>query len=114
MQIDNREAQFAEKYGAMPPVEREGALAREIRRWAGGHKVYCVGTERQLLQMHGPEFNKSRFKIVARVPVPRPPDSDKPLRPGPPRTFHYLRNEKDLVIAEWINKPTRPTQKGGG
>jgi len=114
VQLEDRSARFAREYGAMPPDEREHALAREIRRWADGHEVYYVGTERQLNRMHGPEFNSGRFRIVARVPLPRPPDADEPLRKGPPRTFHYLRNEEKLVIALWVDSPMPAAHESGG
>jgi hypothetical protein len=58
----------------MTPTERERYAANDIHQWAGNHKVYFVGAQRDIRQMKGGRFfYPDSFKIIARIPLPEPP-----------------------------------------
>ena len=55
-------------------MERERYVANDIHQWAGNHKIYFVGTQREIRQTQGGWFfYPDSFKIVARIPLPEPP-----------------------------------------
>jgi hypothetical protein len=69
-----KERQRAEKFTGMTPKERERYVANDIHQWAGNHKIYFVGTQREIRQTQGGWFfYPDSFKIVARIPLPEPP-----------------------------------------
>jgi hypothetical protein len=68
------ERERAEKFAGMTPKERERYMANDIHQWAGNHKIYFVGTQREIRQTQGGWFfYPDSFKIVARIPLPEPP-----------------------------------------
>jgi hypothetical protein len=72
-QVENKR-QRAEKFAGMTPRQRESYAANDIHRWAGNHKLYFVGIQRDLRQTQGGEFSyPDSFKIIARIPLPEPP-----------------------------------------
>lgn len=71
MQAEKREIQ-AEKYKDLTPRERERKVAEDIRAWAGEHKVYFVGTQREIDGMRGELFGPRSFAVLARIPLPEP------------------------------------------
>ena len=72
-QVEN-ERQRAEKFAGMTPRQRESYAANDIHRWAGNHKVYFVGIQRDFQQTQGGGFfYPDSFKIIARSPLPEPP-----------------------------------------
>jgi 4-amino-4-deoxy-L-arabinose transferase-like glycosyltransferase len=68
-----KERQRAEKFAGMTPTERERYAANDIHQWAGNHKVYFVGIQRDLRLTQGWFFYPDSFKIIARIPLPEPP-----------------------------------------
>lgn len=62
-----------EKYRGLTLAEREKKIAGDVIKWAGGHKVYYVGTERDLQEMQGECFNRRYFQIIAKVSLPEAP-----------------------------------------
>ena len=82
MQLEKQEIE-AEKYSGLPADERERAIARDIRKWAGEHKVYFVGTDAEIERFRGVCFNSWCFKTVARVALPQAPP--EPLKQAGPR-----------------------------
>ena len=69
-----KERQRAEKFAGMTPTERERYAANDIHQWAGNHKVYFVGIQRDIRQTRGGGFfYPDSFKIIARIPLPEPP-----------------------------------------
>ena len=70
-----------EKYKGMSQVEQAQALAADVDKWAGAHKVYFVGPEDELSGLRGP-FGERTFKIVARVKLPEAPAMNE-MRSGP-------------------------------
>jgi hypothetical protein len=69
-----KERQRAEKFAGMAPNQRERYAANDIHQWAGNHKVYFVGAQRDIRQMKGGWFfYPDSFKIIARIPLPEPP-----------------------------------------
>ncbi len=99
---------LAEQLAAMTAREREAALARELREWAGPGKVYYVGTERELAHMPPALFGPRSFRVVARVPIPEPPalpqegPADASARRRDPAGVAFLLGEREVVIAEWL------------
>jgi hypothetical protein len=103
----------------MTPTERERYAANDIHQWAGNHKVYFVGTQREIRQTQGGGFfYPGSFKVIASIPLPEPPPQAPPFegrlpsaqQGGNPRFgrpgggmfgLDYLHGEKELVIAEW-------------
>jgi 4-amino-4-deoxy-L-arabinose transferase-like glycosyltransferase len=69
-----KDRERAEKFAGMTQTERERYAANDIHQWAGNHKVYFVGTERDLRRTRGGWFlYPDSFKIIARIPLPEPP-----------------------------------------
>jgi len=79
MQAGKRSAQ-TEKYEGLRPLERERAVAQDMRDWAEGKTIYYLGTEEEIKGMRGSYFHPENFEIIARIKMPeRPPD---PRREG--------------------------------
>ena len=105
VQEENRRIR-EERYKGLNPAQRERKMAEEIRRWAGPHKVYYVGTEQGIKGMKGPCFESSSFKIVSRVTLPEPPhisgrEGFAGSGAGGPLSLGFPAEEKEVVIAEW-------------
>jgi hypothetical protein len=119
-QVEKEEVR-REKYGGTAE-EREGKFAADVRAWAGGGKVYLVGSEREVKGMMG----EGRVRVVERVKLPgeptrmgggrrggmiggmRGPGGMRPRMGGPqmfggPPMMGGLGGMSEVVIAEWTH-----------
>ena len=89
---------------------RESWMASQLAEWAGGNRVYYVGTRQDLERMRGKFFNQESFWIVSTISIPAPADIPvaEPLKgngraQGDPAKdwWSALQGESELVVAEW-------------
>lgn len=72
------------RYRDMTPWQREEAIVKDLRQWAGDGTVYFVGTEDELERLRGRYFTPEAFTVVARVKLPEEPAFLKDRRAGRP------------------------------
>ena len=123
-----------QRYIGLSLSERDAALAREIRQWAGGGKVYFAGTDSDLENIQSIGFGARFYEVVANVKVPEPlpelqssrrgfrfgpgmgflgggfgmgpPGGGRGFRPGGGSLRGSFMEAQEIVIAEWIYHPS--------
>ena len=107
MQRGKRRAQ-TEKYDGLGPMDRERAVAKDVRDWGAGKSIYFVGTEADIKNMRGSYLHPDNFKIVARIPMPKAP----PMR-GPEGLMGAAGRPRQGPAQGGPPRPDGPQPPGG-